>query len=341
MAHLVENMFSVVETPWHGLGVILDKPPTTEEAIVAAGLAWEVEKRPLFLADGRGVAAFATVRASDDRILGHHVGKAYTLLQNSQAFAWFDPFLASGEATLETAGSLREGSVVWALARLGRADSIIVPRSDDRVAKYLLLSNSHDGTTAVRVGFSPVRVVCANTLAMAVNGGESQLLRLKHTASLAGTLDMVRDTVNTANAKFEATAEGYRALASRQVNAKDLAKYVSQAFEAPIVTPRAPAAPLSWSDRLLPKAKEQKESRTEANARARQEAIEELFVHGRGNDLAGVKGTWWGAYNAVTEYLQHERPRSTGETRADSLAFGAAAVTSRKALGLALEAVAA
>lgn len=331
MAHEVETMFSVVETPWHGLGKILDRPPTTKEAIIAAGLDWSVEKRPLFLGDGRGVDAFATVRTSDNRILGHHVGPSYTVLQNAAAFAWFDPFVESGQATLETAGALRNGAVVWALARLGRADSIIVPKSDDRVAKFLLLSNSHDGTLAVRVGFTPTRVVCANTLAMAHDAGASQLLRLKHTSSLAGALEVIRDTIDVANQRFEATAEQYRSIASKQVNAKDLARYVSRVFDAPEVDTLIPS-------RFLGK---RKESRTEAYARQRHETIEKLFRYGKGNDRPGTLGTWWAAYNGVTEYLQYERPRSTAESRIDSLAFGSAAATSRKALGLALDMAAA
>lgn len=328
MAHAVESMFSVVETPWHKLGRILDKPPTTREAIIAAGLDWRVEKRPLFLADGRAVEAFATVRDSDGRILGDHVGPGYTVLQNAEAFAWFDPFVTSGQATLETAGSLRDGSVVWALARLSREASVIVPKADDKVEKFVLLSNSHDGTLAVRVGFAPVRVVCANTLAMAHDGGASALLRIKHTTNMAGALDAIRDCMNVANARFEATAEQFRALALRDVSSRDLARYVAIVFDAP--EPKV-------TDLVAFARRAAKETRTESYARVRLETVEKLFRYGKGNDRPGVRGTWWAAYNAVTEYLQYERPRSTAESRIDSLAFGSAATTSRKALATALE----
>jgi phage/plasmid-like protein (TIGR03299 family) len=96
-------------------------------------------------------------------------------LQNDQAFQFFDPFVSSGLVTLETAGSLREGKRVWILARIAENSDVGIV-GDDIVRKYLLLSNSHDGTTAVRVGFTPIRVVCANTLAMAVRNGQSQLI---------------------------------------------------------------------------------------------------------------------------------------------------------------------
>lgn len=341
MSHEVETMFSVVETPWHKLGKVLKEAPSTADAIRAAGLDWSVEKRPLYLADGRSVDAFATVRASDGRILGDHVGPGYTILQNSEAFAWFDPFVVSSQATLETAGSLRKGAVVWVLARLARRASVIVPKADDRVEKYLLLSNSHDGTLAVRVGFSPIRVVCANTLAMAHTDGASALLRVKHTSNLASALDAIRDTINGADRKFESTAEQYRQLAARDISARDLDRYVSRVFEAPEVGVSATAAGnvLAFARRAVREA--EKESRSDKYARERFETIERLFRHGRGNDMPGVRGTWWAAYNGVTEYLQYERPRSTPESRIDSLAFGGAAATSRRALATALELAAA
>lgn len=335
MAHLLESMFSVVETPWHKLGVILDAPPTTAEAIKVSGLDWNVEKKPLFLATGEKVEAFANVRTSDHSILANHVGPDYTLLQNRDAFAWFDPFLASGEATLETAGSLRDGAVVWVLARIG-ADSVIVPRSDDRVAKYLLLSNSHNGRESVRIGETPTRVVCANTLAMAHAKG-NKLKRVKHTASMLGKLGAARALISEENEKFEKTAEKYRALARRQVSAREVAQVVSHVFEAPPVGFRDDDL---MSELLRDRfATPEKEDRKMRNARERHETIVELFERGRGNDMPGVKGTAWALYNGVTEYLQYERPRSNEATRLDSLTFGDGAEKSERALDRLLEMV--
>src|SRR4051794_31311156 len=108
MAHLIENMFSVRETPWHRLGSVVQEAPTAEEAIRLAGLDWSVGLEPVSLADGREAPARATVRSSDRSILGV-VGPRWHPLQNADAFKWFDPFIASGEATFETAGSLDGG----------------------------------------------------------------------------------------------------------------------------------------------------------------------------------------------------------------------------------------
>src|SRR5262249_54293695 len=157
-----------------------------EEGIKQAGLDWPVELRPLFTAEGKKAPAFAAVRTDKGSILGV-VGEKYRPLQNAEAFKWFQPFLDAGQASLETAGSLAEGKKVWVLAKLNRSPVVI--GSGDEVEKFLLLSNGHDGSLAVRVGFTPIRVVCANTLGMAHCGGESQLIRLKHSRHVAENLE--------------------------------------------------------------------------------------------------------------------------------------------------------
>jgi phage/plasmid-like protein (TIGR03299 family) len=174
MAHAVEQMMFVGATPWHGLGNQLDEAPTISEAITAAGLDWEVGLKDLFTGEGTPVPARATYRKTDNSILGV-VGPRYTPLQNSDAFDWFQPFLDANECQLHTAGSLHSGQKVWVLAQLNRDNSEIV--KGDEVSKFILLSNSHDGTTAIRVGYTPIRVVCANTMAMAHSKGSgSQLI---------------------------------------------------------------------------------------------------------------------------------------------------------------------
>lgn len=148
MPAMVEKMMFVGATPWHGEGTMLDENPSISEAITAAGLDWEVGTKPLFTAEGTEVNAKATFRKTDNRVLGV-VGPRYTPLQNQDAFDWFQPFLDAGECQLHTAGSLSEGEKVWVLAQLNRANSEIVP--GDEVSKFILLSNSHDGSTSIRV----------------------------------------------------------------------------------------------------------------------------------------------------------------------------------------------
>ena len=116
MAHEIETIFYMNETPWHRLGTRVIDIPTADEAIVAAGLNWKVETKPLFLADGTQAPSKAVVRTSDNSILGV-VGENYQPLQNEDAFKFFNPFVETGLATFETAGSLRQGKRVWILAK--------------------------------------------------------------------------------------------------------------------------------------------------------------------------------------------------------------------------------
>jgi phage/plasmid-like protein (TIGR03299 family) len=331
-------MLYVGATPWHELGTKLDAPPTAAEAIVAAGLDWEVGLRDLRTspdlengyAGGEAVSHRATFRKSDGRILGV-VGPGYHPIQNGTAFDWFNPFLETGMAAIETAGSLRHGQRVWILAKLNRAPSVIVP--GDEVQKYVLLANSHDGTLASRVGFTPVRVVCANTLSMAVDDAASKLIRVRHTKNAKDVLEKVRDIMNLADASFEATADQYRALARAQVHPGDLEKYVRMVFTAPKTEQEKAKAALSPTASMLAEVLDDADKK---NGRVF-EKVSELFETGNGNQLPGVRGTYWAAYNAVTEYTTHFRGKDK-ESRLNAL-FADAAVINRKALRSALELV--
>jgi phage/plasmid-like protein (TIGR03299 family) len=179
MAHEIESMFSVKQTPWHGLGKIVQDAGSSAEAIELAGLNWGVEKRPLFypIPDSsesfdyaRVSEKFANVRSSDNSVLGV-VGKTYKPLQNSDAFKFFDDALKAKDLVFETAGSLKGGRYVWILASISSGPIEVV--KGDAVKPYFLLTNGHDGMRALSVGFTPIRVVCANTLAAAERNSNS------------------------------------------------------------------------------------------------------------------------------------------------------------------------
>lgn len=320
MAHAVETMLTVGTPPWHQLGVILDNPPTIEEAIRLAGLDWQVELQKLYLAEGQLVEdARATVRTSDNSVLGI-VGPRFVPLQNRNAFHWFNPFIESGEATIESAGSLKEGRRVWVLAKIAGLQMDIT--QSDPVRAYILLAHAHDGTLAIRVGFTPIRVVCNNTLSYAVNEDSgSRLIRVKHTEGAVEALDDIREVMNVAKQGFEATADQYRRLAARQVNQVDLETYVK----------RVASNMIDVEDRTA----EELEAAYEKGARVAGRILP-LFETGRGNDLPGTRGTLWAAYNAVTEFTTHERGRSV-DTRLESLWFGQSANMNKAALDIALQ----
>lgn len=306
------QMFYRGETPWHKLGTFIEpeKELTSEDAIVAAGLDWSVETQPLYLADGTLAPSRAVVRTDRNDILGV-VGKGYTPLQNKKAFDFFDPFIQSGQAAFETAGSLRGGKRVWVLAKLSGETLRI--KGDDIVDKYILLSNSHDGTMAVRAGFTPIRVVCANTMAMAHQKGTSSLIRINHGRNVEENVEKVREIMNLANQQFEATAEQYRFLASKQVNQKDLETLVKLVFTGPKYVEMEREG-LTPNKRII-------------------ENIIPLFEKGRGNDMTEIKGTAWAAYNAVNEYLQYERG-SDEDTRLNNMWFGDSATLNQRALDI-------
>jgi phage/plasmid-like protein (TIGR03299 family) len=251
----------------------------------------------------------ATYRKTDGSILGV-VGPRYTPLQNRDAFDWFQPFLDAGECNLHTAGSLHSGQKVWVLAQLNRDNSEIV--KGDEVCKFILLSNSHDGSTAIRVGYTPIRVVCVNTLSYAHKHTNSQLIRIRHTRSSQKNLEQVRDIMDNINVGFEATADQYRFLASKSFNQKDIEKYVKTVLN-------------------IKGADEDIKTRT-------RNIMDDILarIEGPKQTAANVRGTWWAAYNGFNEYLNYGKGRTT-DNRLDSLWFGQNANENNKALESALE----
>lgn len=289
-------IFDNLGSPWAGIGKQLDKPETVHDAMVQAGMDWRVEKHSLFLSNGEEIKDKAIVRSDNGSVLGV-VSDKWTPYQNEDAFRWFEPFVDSNEVEFSTAGAFKQGRITWILARLNRDNSEIAV--GDEVAKYLLLSNSHDGKLAVRVGFTPIRIVCINTLHSAHKASASKLLRVNHSQHVKRNVTDIREIINTANADFEATAEQYRFLASRQVSTSDLESYVK------IVLGKEGIE----RDDISTRTKNQMAT------------IVALFDEGRGNKNPAIAGSWWAAYNGVTEWLSYERGNSN-DNRMSSLWFG-------------------
>ncbi|MDD4195528.1 MAG: DUF932 domain-containing protein [Syntrophorhabdaceae bacterium] len=308
MPHLIESIAYVGQEPWHGLGkkILEGKKLSIAEAIVAAGLNWDVELRPLYTQNGPKFESvrdrYAVCRQKDGAALGV-VGSDYTPLQNKEAFAWFQPFLDTGDVTIETAGSLKGGSIVWVLAQIGAGELHVSEK--DQIAHYILLSNSHDGSLSVRVGFTPIRVVCNNTLSLAHESHASKLLRVKHTARVIENLEHIRQIMDLAHKEFYATIEQYRVLREIEISRNDLERYVRIVFD----------LPETGGKELIPN-------------------VAYLLESGRGSKEAGK--TYWGAYNAVTEYLNYFRGK-TQDSRLSSLWFGDSSVVNKKALHVAIE----
>lgn len=288
------------ETPWHGLGTRLDRPATAAEAIAAAGLGWTVSKAPLRADTAAGPVpvpdAFAVLRdgVQPAPVLGV-VGRDYTPLQNAEAFAFFDPLVGQDAAIYHTAGALGRGERVWLLAKLPGQVRVV---GDDIAEKYLLLANSHDGRGSVQIRFTPVRVVCQNTLALALRGDGQ--FRVVHTPDVKQRLQ-----------------EAGRLLAAIQAGYADL----ELALQAMCRVPMDQARLGTYLAEVFPHPGDDDEAAVE-RVRTAREGSARLFDEGRGNRLPGVAGTLWAAYNGVTEYLDHRRTRQSPGRRLASLWFG-------------------
>ena len=220
MAANVEEMFYVGrETPWHGLGRQLDNPPTSADAIVAAGLDWEVEQKAISImgTDIEIPDTYANVRSSDNTVLGV-VGNRYQIVQNKEAFEFTDSLIGEG-CVYETAGSLRNGKQIWLLARLPESIQI----AGDEVLPYLVFTNTHDGSGAIKVCASPIRVVCNNTLNLALKNAK-RTWSARHTGSIEYKLQEASETLNLANKYMKNLKEESEKLAVQKVNEQTLAK---------------------------------------------------------------------------------------------------------------------
>jgi len=313
MAAEVETMFSVRERPWHGLGVILDDaPPTWQEAYKMAGLDWGVKKQDVFryhevaLDDTmmyEQLVNYSTIIRSDNNESLGIVGAGYQPVQNAEMFQFFDEYIKTGLVEYNTAGSLKDGRIVWVLAKMIYGSTRIV--GDDVVDHYLLLSNSHDGTRRVSISMTPIRVVCWNTLNMS-DASHAARITFKHTKGVIARTQDTMDILANLSFEFEKTADLYRALAAKNVKSQaSLNEFLMELFPGDGVR--------------------------RTNQR---ENVMELFETGAGADLPGVRDTWWGAYNAVTEYIDHDRG-TDAEKRLISTWFGQGASIKATALALA------
>jgi phage/plasmid-like protein (TIGR03299 family) len=278
MSAEVETMMAYEEPAWHGLGTVLDHPATAEEALREGGLDWKVEKKPIFLGDGAEVPRhYAMVRDVDNRVLGI-VGTKYEPFQNVDAFKFFDNVVSEDSAIYDTAGSLQSGKKVWILAKLPTA---IMIGNEDQVDKYVLIHNSHDGNSSIIAGITPIRVVCQNTLNAAMVGLQSRV-RVRHTKYAVAALSEAHRVMGIITTNYNKLTEVFGELSSNNINVQNFKEYLDKVFP-------TDAEHTTRTDKI-------------------KKTVTGLFEgQGRGSQLEGSRGTLWGAYNAVTEYIDYYR----------------------------------
>lgn len=298
MAHQVETMMYAGQRPWHGIGVSVgDKEVTSEQAIVAAGLDWSVSKEPLYTQTSDGVnkeveGYYAIVRDTDHSTLGVVQGK-YQTIQNSRKFAFIDQVLGSGVASIHTAGSLKNGRIVWVLAKL--AGIARVKNTDDTIERFFLLSSSHDGSMPIQAQFTPVRVVCQNTLNQAFHD-RTNIVKIRHTNSAEQQFKLAERTVREALDFYSNFELKVNWLADQKFTDLQMNLALKKVFD------------VNSDDDLTTRTKNYMEK------------IKELADSGRGNDQ--WRGTAWGALNGFTEFSDWEKTVRGEDNNPDNRLFG-------------------
>ena len=219
MAANVETMFSTREKPWHGLGTVVEEAPASADALRLAGLDWNVVQKDIFTNHGKVDGYKANVRDIDNQVLGV-VTDRYKVIQNVDAFAFTDELLGEG-VRYETAGSLQGGRKVWLLARLPREYII----SGERITPYLVFSNTHDGSGAVRVAITPVRVVCNNTLNLALDTA-SRSFSMIHAGDIRGKINEARQTLFMADTYMEHLGKEFEHLRKVKLTDQQVKEYI-------------------------------------------------------------------------------------------------------------------
>jgi len=307
MAHMVETMAYAGEVPWHGLGVRVPADLHPTQMLEKAGLDWTVRKVPAY-ADVAGervaVGRSALVRNSDDSILDV-VSDDWNVLQNHEAFEFFHDFVANGDMEMHTAGSLRDGQLVWALAKVNDGFELF---KGDQVDSYLLFSNPHRYGWSIDVRFTPIRVVCNNTLTLSLNTSSKNFVKVSHRRQFDG--DMVKETLGVAKEKLVMYREMAEFLGGRRYTGPKLVEYFKKVF------------PVAGGP------EKKKEMSISAS-----KALDVVHTQPGANF---AEGSWWSAFNAVTYMVDHKLGRSQ-DNRLTSAWFGNGKKVKADALELAVE----
>ena len=318
------SFFSVKEKPWHGLGQVVEGYPTSLEALQLAGLDYTVEKRKLFTyldgdpvpmiaenAEGKILGMgidhfFATVRTDNNTVLGV-VGKDYEIVQNRDAFSFFDSIVGGDGIQYETAGALGKGERIFITAKL---PSYIKVGHDDLIEQYLFLTTSHDGYGSITAAFTPVRIVCNNTLNAALRN-HSHAFKIRHTANAKERLEEAHKLMGITNQLSNQLERIFNQWAKVKITDHEVKKLIQMA--------------LVSNKEVLQNIEAGREDELSACFRNMSEAAFSYALSNGSQQLETTKGTLFGAYNAVTGYFQNIRTYKNAEAKLRSLLLGGTA----------------
>lgn len=307
--NIYENRMFCVGDAWHIKGTRIEKEVNSKEAIELAHLNYIVEKVPVFAKRGDiniDSDYYATVNSINNKILGI-VTDRYKVIQNIDAFDFFDNIVETGDAIYHSAGALGNGERIWLLAKLPK--DILIFR-DDIVEKYLLLTNSHDGKSSLLMYFTPIRVVCQNTLNASYKNAKDGI-SIRHMGNIQNKVEEARMTLGLALNFYVDFENDAKAMLDTKLTKDDGEKYFSRVLNIGNKQPKDISTQAKNAlDKML-----------------------YLLVKGRGN--VNVRDTLWAGYNAVTEYADHYKT-VRGNNRINSILFGSGAELKRKAYDEAL-----
>lgn len=317
MAHELEfvngqaSMAYAGDVPWHGLGVKVSNDLTPEQMLQAAGLDWTVDPVELFAEVGNSrlpTGHRALVRSSDQRVIDV-ITNDWNPVQNSEAFEFFNDFVAHGDMSMETAGSLKDGKIVWALAKV--KDSFDLFGGKDRVDAYLHFTNPHQYGQSIDVRFTPIRVVCNNTLTLSLNSKSKNMVKVSHRREF--NADDVKEALGIAKEKLSKYKEMAEFLSQKRYNNENVVDYFKRIF--PVLTTKADSK------------KDMSNSATRAL---------DIVKYDSQPGAEYGKGTFWELFNTVTYMTDHEIGRSV-DARLTSAWYGANKNLKTKALETAVE----
>lgn len=278
MAANIETMFYTRTAPWHGLGTKVDEALTSKDALIYAGLDWQVLQEPVYTSAGELVSGYkVNVRDTDRNILGI-VSDRYKIVQNEEAFSFTDALLGEG-VKYETAGSIANGKIVWMLARMPQRYII----SGDAIEPYLVFSNTHDGSGAIRVAMTPIRVVCQNTLNLALSGAQRSW-SARHTSNVLNRLDEARETLQLADKYMNRLGKAIDELNQKKLSDKKV---------------------ISMIEELYPVSEDMKEMQKKNNLK-QQETLKACYFDAP--DLQEVGKNGYRFMNAVSDMSYHAKP---------------------------------
>lgn len=295
-------------TPWHNLGVAVDDNLSPQEMLQVANLDWMVEAVETY-ADYEGkkvpTGTKALIRDVDGKVLAPHIGTDWNPVQNHEAFAFFNDFVNEGDATMETAGSLKDGRLVWAMAKLSESFELF---NGDRVESYLLFTNPHQYGKCIDIRFTPIRVVCNNTLTLSLKGKSDLMVKVNHAREF--NADLVKQTLGVANKKMTDYKEAAQFLGKKKMKMDDYSEYLQKLF------------PITGQN------KKNKELSRPA------QTVMSILESQPGAEFA--EGSWWQGFNSATYYIDHLAGNSA-DTRLQSAWYGSNRQKKVDALNMALE----